>query len=176
MEYTFNSSFHSRRFAGKAQEWPVMLTTAPFSVSVPITRALEVADLNGMQPSLVLWIPPALFLLGQVKMWTSENFYNWVHVCVCWSDGHVFWKLYLLIRVDFKCVCSSNISITFYGVNYVDILRTVCKTTGFNNQPDILCANVMVHNTAHLHTFSCRCQQSFNIFLIHTGRRGVSSE
>lgn len=112
--------------------------------------------------------------------WTGQNVdgwkLHWVHVCVCLSDGHVFWELYLLIRVDFKCICSSNISITLYGVNYVDILRAVCKTTGINNRPDMFCGNVMAHNTAHLHTFSCRCQHSFNIFLIHTGCRGESSE
>ena len=43
-------------------------------VSMHNTRALKVTHLNGMQPSLMLYIPPVLLLLWQVKMAAVKRF------------------------------------------------------------------------------------------------------
>ena len=73
--------------AGKAQVWPAMLTIhfikCPCKtcqwVSMHSTRTLGLAQLNGMQPSLMLFTPPVLW--------------NRVY-CSCWLAWHgLLWHL-----------------------------------------------------------------------------------
>lgn len=105
--------------ADEAQVWSITLTMAPFhSVSqsrqrenAHNTRALVRPHLNGMRPSSVLWIPPVLLLLWQVKMSAMRRVYGlWLGTrvavcvklcdrlpicpgCVCWSASSRSYKL-----------------------------------------------------------------------------------
>ena len=125
-----NKPFSQHRYcfveAGKAQVWPESARTIPVS--------LELGHLNGMQPSLVLWVAPVHFLLWQVKTSAVKR--------ICLRGG--FWEWFLTDKLHLHLFLKKKYSLlskalgTWIASNVFKILLIFTSTDVFRFVPLLL--------------------------------------